>query len=83
MEVPKRTIQNDGFSFTIQMYRGGETYEPCVFHVEKLSEFNRTYVCHSVGGSVADTSSELAVQVEVFTDLNLSPAEVKGRLARR
>jgi hypothetical protein len=46
-EVPASALVNDGFNFNIQMVRKGAKFLPCQFSVTQISEYNRTYFCHT------------------------------------
>lgn len=81
-ELPFASIQNDGFKFVIQIERKGSKYLPCNFEVAQLSQFNRSYVCHTdIGWQQSqnipeDQIDKQGVQVRVFTDLNSEPKEI-------
>jgi hypothetical protein len=89
-EIPWQAIQNDGFSFQIQMVRQGSKMLPCQFKVSQLSQFNRAYVCHTdlqwqldrkVGEARLDKEG---IEVRVFTDRNTPAKELpKDALALR
>ena len=81
-ELPFNFVQNDGFKFQVQMERKGDEFLPCQFDVIQLSEFNRSYVCHTdIGWQVQQRIAEEkqdkeGIQVRVFTDLNSKPNEI-------
>jgi len=81
-ELPWQYVQNDGFKFKIQMIRKGSEFLPCEFDVVQLSEFNRSYVCHTDLGwqnsqkIPAEKQDKEGIQVRVFTDLNSKPKEL-------
>lgn len=73
--LPYKFIEKDGFTFTVQIVRRGADLQPCVFKVEQLSEFNRSYVCHTDQAwqqsqrMSDDQMDKEAVQVRVSTDI--------------
>ena len=79
-ELPYQMVQNDGFKFTIQMFRKGSTFLPCQFDVSQLSEFNRGYVCHTdlgyQNGLLPEKQDKEGIQVRVFTDRNSEAKEI-------
>jgi hypothetical protein len=81
-EVPWAYIQNDGFKFDVQMVRKGTKFLPCQFDVVQLSQFNRSYVCHTdlnwqQSQKLAEENQDKeGIQVRIFTDLNSEPKEV-------
>lgn len=81
-EVPFSYVQQDGFKFTIQLYRKGSKMMPCSFDVAKLSEYNRAYVCHTDLNYQAsknisqDKLDREGVQIRIFTDLNTPPKDM-------
>ncbi|MBY0369300.1 hypothetical protein K2X33_01355 [bacterium] len=89
-EVPYAAIQKDGFGFVIQMVRKGSKMLPCQFQVTQLSEYNRTYFCHTdVEWQVKQKFTEEklnkeGIQIRVFTDRNTPSKEIpKDALAVR
>ena len=74
-KIPFKYIQNDGFTFTLQMVRRGADLQPCVFKVDELSQFNRSYVCRtdtnwqSTQRVPEEKWDKEAVQVRVSTDI--------------
>ena len=81
-EIPFQYLQNDGFKFQVQMVRKGTEFLPCQFDVVQMTEFNRSYVCHTDLGwqttrkVPADQLDKEGIQVRVFTDLNSKPNEI-------
>lgn len=81
-ELPYSYVQSDGFKFQIQMVRKGSDFLPCNFDVSQLSEFNRSYVCHTdLGWQTKEKIPEEqldkeGIQVRVYTDLNSKPNEI-------
>lgn len=81
-ELPWAFVKADGFKFRIQMVRQGSRLNPCEFDVASLSQFNRSYVCHTdvnwqMDQKVAsERIDKEGVQVRVFTDKNSQPNEV-------
>lgn len=81
-ELPFAAINNDGFKFVIQIERKGSKYLPCNFEVSQLSQFNRSYVCHTdLNWQTAqkipeDKIERQGVQLRIFTDLNSKPKEI-------
>lgn len=81
-EIPYSQVQQDGFKFSIQLYRKGSKMMPCNFDVAKLSEYNRGYVCHTDVNYQADRRvpqdriDREGIQIRVFTDLNSAPKDV-------
>ncbi len=81
-EVPFALVQKDGFKFQIQITRKGASYLPCQFDIVQLSEFNRTYVCHTdINWQKSQNIKEEAidkqgVQIRIFTDMNSKPKEI-------
>jgi len=81
-EIPFQYLQNDGFKFQVQMVRKGTEFLPCQFDVVQMTEFNRSYVCHTDLGwqttrkIPADQMDKEGIQVRVFTDLNSKPNEI-------
>jgi hypothetical protein len=81
-ELPWAYIKNDSFRFTIQMERRGSLMLPCNFEVVQLSQFNRSYTCHT------DTAWQLekhippekqdreGIQIRVFNDKLSEPKEI-------
>lgn len=89
-EIPWKWMRNDGFKMTIQMVRRGSEMLPCKFDVVQLSQFNRSYVCHTdvqwqiAHEKVTDTTAaKEGVQIRVFTDLNSPASEIPKNLAHR
>lgn len=90
-QLPYKYIEKDGFTFTVQIVRRGADLQPCAFKVEQLSEFNRSYVCHTdLGWQTSQHVSEdklvkEAVQVRVSTDIkeNLGGKTESGDLAAK
>lgn len=82
-EIPWEYVQGkDGFKFNIQMVRKGSRMLPCEFDVKQISQFNRSYVCHTDLGWQAthkilpEKQDKEGVQIRVFTDKNSMPNEV-------
>ncbi len=81
-ELPWQYVQNDGFKFQIQMIRKGSEFLPCQFDVATLSEFNRSYVCHTDLGwqanqrTAPENMDKEGIQVRVYSDLNSTPKEI-------
>lgn len=81
-ELPWSFVKNDGFQFRIQMVRQGGRLLPCEFDVAQLSQFNRSYVCHTdinwqMDQKVAaERIDKEGVQIRVFTDKNSQPNEI-------
>jgi hypothetical protein len=89
-EIPWEAISSDGFNFTIQMVRKGSKMLPCHFNVTQLSQYNRSYFCHTdVQWQLEkklpeDRLDKEGVQVRVFTDKNTPSKELpKDALALR
>lgn len=89
-EVPASVVQNDGFNFVIQMVRKGSKMLPCNFNVTQLSQYNRTYFCHTdVEWQISQKYPEEklnkeGIQIRVFTDLNTPAKELpKDAIALR
>ena len=81
-ELPFALVQNDSFRFRIQMIRHGGKLLPCEFDVASLSQFNRSYVCHTdtnwqANQKVAsDRIDNEGIQIRIFTDKNSQPGEI-------
>lgn len=81
-EIPWSAVKNDGFQFRLQMVRQGSKLLPCEFDVSSLSQFNRSYVCHTdvnwqLDQKVASENVDKeGVQIRVFTDKNSQPNEI-------
>lgn len=75
-EIPFDKLTHDGFRFAIQIHRKGAHLLPCFFDVEQISEFNRTYTCHTdlsyqLNKKIAEKDMDKeGVVVRVFTDLS-------------
>lgn len=75
-ELPASVIANDGFEFTIQMVRKGSKMLPCNFKVSQLSQYNRTYFCHTdIAWQTQNRTPEEkldkeGINLRVWTDLN-------------
>ena len=89
-EIPWTHLRNDGFKITIRMIRRGSEMLPCEFDVSQLSQFNRSYVCHtdvpwqiSHNRATEQTADKEGVQIRVFTDLNSPSSEISKVLAQR
>lgn len=78
-EIPQDHLKDDGMKFQVQMIHKGTEILPCLFDVVEISQFNRTYLCHTdVGaqrskGIPEEDVHEEGIQVRIFTDKN-SPA---------
>lgn len=83
-ELPFSYIQNDGFKFSIQMERKGSLMLPCNFEVITLSQFNRSYTCHTdlnwqQNERISpENFDKEGIQVRVFTDQNSEKKEIPG-----
>jgi hypothetical protein len=81
-ELPFSYIQGDGFKFAIQMERQGSPMLPCNFDVVQLSQFNRSYSCHTDiawqqnQNMTAEQLDKEGIQVRVFTDKNSEKKEI-------
>lgn len=81
-ELPFSMVRNDSFQFRIQMIRHGGKFLPCEFDVTALSQFNRTYICHTDVNwqtnqkIAAERIDKEGVQIRVFTDRNSQPKEI-------
>lgn len=81
-ELPWQAIVNDGFDFTIQMVRKGSNMLPCQFKVSQLSEYNRSYFCHTdlrwqtERRIPEEKLDKEGIQVRVFTDKNTPSKEL-------
>lgn len=82
-EIPFSQIQNDGFSFELTMIRKGKKILPCKFQVNRLSQFNRSYVCRTDVAyqmkqqNIPDEKvAKEAVEIRVFSDKNSLPKEI-------
>jgi hypothetical protein len=75
-ELPWSTIQNDGFNFVVQMVRKGSKMLPCNFTVNQLSQYNRSYFCHTDlqwqmdQKFPEDKLDKEGIQIRVWTDRN-------------
>jgi hypothetical protein len=83
-------VNNDGFNFQIQMVRKGVKMLPCNFTVNQLSQFNRSYFCHTdIQWQMEQKISEEkidkeGIQIRVFTDKNTPAKDLpKDALALR
>ena len=47
LTVPPEVVHGDQFHFTLQVLRQGILLSPCEFDVAQVSQFNRTYTCHT------------------------------------
>jgi hypothetical protein len=81
-ELPFATIQKDSFHFKVQMVRHGGNILPCEFEVDSLSQFNRSYICHTdvnwqTNQKVASEKiDDEGVEIRIFTDKNSQPKEI-------
>jgi len=81
-EIPWAFINNDGFKFKIQMERKGSLMLPCEFDIVQLSQFNRTYTCHTdlkwqQDQRVAESNLDKeGIQIRIFTSKNSLPKEI-------
>jgi len=82
-EIPFSHIQNDGFGFEITMIRKGKKILPCKFQVNRLSQFNRSYVCRTDVAyqmnqqNIPDEKvAKEAIEIRVFSDKNSLPKEI-------
>ncbi len=89
-ELPYEALLNDGFSFSVQMVRKGSKMLPCNFVVSQLSQFNRSYFCHTdvqwqVNQKITeDKLDKEGIEVRVWTDRNTPAKEQpKDALALR
>ncbi len=89
-EVPWEAIANDAFAFDIQMVRQGSKMLPCQFNVNQLSQFNRSYFCHTdlrwqSEQKIPDENLDReGIEVRVYTDRNTPAKDLpKDALALR
>lgn len=81
-ELPYAYIQKDGFRLVIQIYRKGSSFVPCQFDIAQLSQYNRSYVCHTDVNwqqqkqVPPDMLDKQGVQLRIFTDVNSKPNEI-------
>ena len=81
-EIPWTFIKADGFKFVVKIENKGNPFEPCLFDVVQLSEFNRSYTCHTDLGWQAskgipqEKMNKEGVQIRVFTSKNSLPNEI-------
>jgi hypothetical protein len=81
-ELPWALVKNDGFRFSIQMERKGSLMLPCNFEVVQLSQFNRSYTCHTDTAWQQEKHIEPekqdreGIQVRIFSDKLSEPKEI-------
>lgn len=68
-EVLSNSIENDAFTFTVQLLREGAKFQECIFNVKNNSKYSRSYRCYASKDAekLSDQISD-EIEVSVYTD---------------